>query len=112
MHWYLSKIVFEVCAGGRPQFDETLRLIQADNEEEAFGKARIIGKKEEDVFINVHQQKVKWKFIDVCDVIPLDELKDGVELFSQIHEPEESSAYIQYVHQKAALLQLTHSSSV
>ncbi|WP_339793331.1 DUF4288 domain-containing protein [uncultured Imperialibacter sp.] len=109
MEWYLSKIVFEICAGDRPQFDETLRLIQADSDEEAFMKARTLGMSEEDTFVNVHQQTVKWKFIDVCDVIPVDELKDGVELFSQIHEPEESSAYIHYVHQKSALLQMMHS---
>jgi hypothetical protein len=109
MEWYLSKIVFEICAGDRPQFDETLRLIQADNMEEAFQKARKLGMSEEETFTNVHQEMVKWKFIDVCDVIPVDELKDGVELFSQIHEPEESSAYIHYIHQKAALIQFTNS---
>lgn len=112
MQWYLSKIIFEICVGDRPQFDETLRLIQANSDEEAFWKARKLGASEEETIINVRQQPVKWTFIDVCDVIPVDELKDGVELYSQVHEPEERSSYIHYVRQKAALLQVMHRPAV
>jgi Domain of unknown function (DUF4288) len=109
MKWYLSKIVFKICASEHPQFDEHLRLVEANSFEEALLKARIIGISEEDSFINDRMQPVKWEFVNVSDLIPLNELKDGVELYSQIHEPEESSSYIHYVHQKAAALQLNHS---
>ena len=53
MNWYLTKIVFRiVCGEGKhtPQFDEQLRVIAADNKEEAFYKARAIGKDEEEFF--------------------------------------------------------------
>ena len=109
MKWYLSKIVFKISASERPQFDEHLRLVQAISFEEAILKARLIGIREEDSFMNVSNKPVKWEFVNVAEIIPLEELKDGVELYSKIYEPEEAKAYIHYVHQKAATLQLTHS---
>lgn len=109
MKWYLSKIVFQICASNRPQFDEHLRLVQADSFEEALLKARMIGLNEEATFINDKQKMVKWEFVNVSEIIPMQELKDGVEVYSQIHEPEESNRYVHYVHQKAASLQLDHS---
>ena len=109
MNWYLSKIVFRISASERPQFDEHLRLVQATSFEEAFLKARLIGISEEDSFMNVSNKPVKWEFVNVSEIIPLEELKDGVEVYSKIYEPEEAKAYIHYVHQKAATLQLIHS---
>ena len=41
MNWYIAKIVFRIITGDgnhMPQFDEQLRLINANNEEEAFEK--------------------------------------------------------------------------
>ena len=107
MKWYLAKIVFKICNEGRPQFDEHLRLINATGFEEAFLKARIIGITEEDNFINDRDQLVKWEFVNVAELLPLNELKDGIEVYSQIHETDEKS-YVHYVHQKAASLQLKH----
>ena len=58
MQWYLAKIVFRIiCGDGNhsSQFDEQLRLISANNEDEAFYKAQSLGKQEEDSFLNVQQ---------------------------------------------------------
>ena len=107
--WYVAKIVFKICNDARPQFDEHLRLINATSFEEAFLKARIIGITEEDNFINDRNQPVKWEFVNVAELLPLRELKDGLEVYSQIKETEEASEYVHFVHQKAASLQLTHS---
>ena len=44
MKWFLAKIVYRIiCGSGNhtPQFDEQLRLIEADSEEDAFKKATI-----------------------------------------------------------------------
>lgn len=106
MKWYIAKIVFKICASERPQFDEHFRLLQAECFEEALLRARMIGISEEDSFINTKEQAVKWEFVNVSDLILLNELKDGQELYSQIYEPDESRSYIHYVHQKAAALQL------
>ena len=106
MSWYIAKIVFKIPCREKPQFDEHLKLLQADNFEEAFLKARMLGLSEEDSFLNNKQKIVKWEFINVADLYPLTELKDGVEIYSHIHEEAEASSYIHIVHQKAAFMQL------
>lgn len=106
MKWYIAKIVFKISGGKHPQFDEHLRLLSAYNFEEAFLKARMLGLSEEDSFVNDKQKKVKWEFINVADLYPLHDLKDGVELYSRIHEEEEEGKYIHAIHQKAAFMQL------
>ena len=110
MKWYIAKVIFKITNSGskKSQFDEHLRLVEATSFEEALLKARILGLSEEDSFINNHRQPVKWEFVNVAELIPLHELKDGLEVYSQIHEPEEANSYIHYVHQKAASLQLNH----
>ncbi len=48
MNWYLTKIVYRIiCGQGNhtAQFDEQLRLIQADNAQEAFEKSAALGAK-------------------------------------------------------------------
>jgi len=110
MNWYISKIVFKISAENtqhKPQFDEQLRLIAAQSEEEAFFKARSIGLGEEDSFLNNMNNTVKWEFINVSEIVPLEKLEDGMELYSHIHETEEARSYIHSIHQKAIFLR-TH----
>ncbi len=111
MNWYIAKVIFKITmqeTSYKSQFDEHLRLIQATSFEEALLKARVLGITEEDHFINDRQQPVKWEFVNVAELIPLSELSDGVEVYSQIHEQEEAGKYVHYIHQKAASLQLSH----
>ena len=108
MNWYLSKIVYRIiCGDGNhtPQFDEQLRLIAAINEEEAFFKAREIGKEEEDCFKNTHQQNVIWQFINVAELYRLSQLIDGAELYSTIRESDNAEHYTEVVNMKAAHIQ-------
>ncbi len=109
MNWYIAKVIFKISNARNKdtsQFDEHLRLIEADSFEEAFFKARILGIKEEDHLMDDDLQSVSWEFVNVSEIIPLRELKDGLELYSQIHETAEVRAYINLVHMKAASLQL------
>ncbi len=109
MNWYIAKVIFKIANGSsahKSQFDEHLRLIQAASFEEALLKARVLGITEEDHFINDGQHRVKWEFVNVAELMPLHELKDGLEVYSEIHEKEEAGAYIHYVHQKAVALQM------
>ena len=108
MNWYLTKIVYRIICGNREhtaQFDEQLRLIAADNEETAFEKARQIGEKEQDCFTNINQEMVQWKFINVAELYKLQELIDGAEVYSMIRESSDASSYIQFIHEKARLIQ-------
>lgn len=105
MNWYLTKIVFNIAADNNTnQFDEQLRLVTAESKEEAFLKARTIGLREEDTFYNDKMKEVKWEFINVAEIIPINKLEDGTELYSRIHETEEATSYINFVHQKAIAL--------
>lgn len=109
MNWYISKIVYRISAENtehKPQFDEQLRLIAAQSAEEAFLKARAIGISEEDSFLNDRRNTVKWEFINVSEVICLNNLEDGMEIYSQIHETDEAKSYIHFVHQKATFLRM------
>ena len=109
MNWYIAKIVFSITTESitmTPQFDEQLRLINAKNSEEALIKARIIGENEDEQFMNDKNKTVRWKFIDVAELQPLNEIKDGMEVYSHTYEPEAEDAhsYISFVQQKAAFL--------
>lgn len=109
MNWYIAKVIFKISAGpitNMSQFDEQLRLIEADSFEEAFLKARTLGITEEDHFMNDDLQSAKWEFVNVSEIIPLNELKDGLEVFSQIHETAEARTYMSHIHKKAASLRM------
>jgi hypothetical protein len=108
MNWYIAKIVFGIKteAAQKQQFDEQLRLITAESQEEAFLKARTIGLNEEDLFFNDKNNPVKWEFINVSELIPMKHIEDGVEVYSRIHEMEEASQYIHFIHQKAIAIRL------
>src|SRR5262249_40360442 len=92
-----------ICGDGEhlPQFDEQLRLIRAENKENAFHKAQAMGKNEEDTFLNRKDQLVRWQFINVSELYRLSELIDGDEVYSRIEERENAEAYIYTVNQKA-----------
>lgn len=105
MNWYITKIVFNIAAEHTTnQFDEQLRLVNAESKEEAFLKARTIGLREEDIFYNDNLKEVKWEFVNVSEIIPINKLEDGTELYSRIHETEEPTSYIHFVHKKAIAL--------
>ena len=108
MNWYIAKIVFGIKteAAQKQQFDEQLRLITAESQEEAFLKARTIGLNEEDLFFNDKNNAVKWEFINVSELIPMKNIEDGVEVYSKIHEMEEATDYIHVIHQKAIAIRL------
>jgi hypothetical protein len=113
MKWYLAKMVFRIiCGEGEhtPQFDEQLRLLSANNKEEAFFKARQMGQKEEEAFYNSKEQLVQWQFINISELYLLNDLIDGAELYSRIEEKDNAEAYIYTVNQRASTLFHNHSS--
>ncbi|MBL7847708.1 MAG: DUF4288 domain-containing protein [Cyclobacteriaceae bacterium] len=104
MNYYIAKIVFRITTaqpGALGQFDEHLRLIHATTFEEAFRKARLIGIGEEDPS---QDGDASWEFVNIAELFPLQQLCDGAELYSRIHETPEVRSYINLVHLKAAEL--------
>ncbi len=108
MKRYLAKIMFNISIdNGRhtSQFDEQTRLIEAINFEDAFHKARKIGKQEEETFVNHENKLVSWTFIDVLDLYPLENVKDGEQVYSTTHEKEDSGSFIKFIRQKSMVIQ-------
>lgn len=104
MNWYVAKLVYQVIVGDgvhKPQFDEQLRLIRADELDWAWEKAQVLGRVEQCVFLNSRQQQVQWKFIDVVDVFQLLSTEDGAQLYGETNEPENAGEYVALTHARA-----------
>jgi hypothetical protein len=108
MNNYLAKLIFNINIDNGnhvSQFDEQVRLVQSHSLEDAFLKARTIGKQEEETFVNSDSKPVNWKFIDVVDLYPLNAIKDGEQVYSTTHESDDANAFINYIRQKSMLIQ-------
>ncbi|MBS1486003.1 MAG: DUF4288 domain-containing protein [Bacteroidetes bacterium] len=106
--WYIAKLIFQIKGEGmqKPQFDEHLRLVEAHNFEEAFFKARRLGVSFEESVLNKNHGLVCWEFVNVAELKLMKEFKNGTELHSQIHEIDEATHYINFVHHQAVSMQL------
>lgn len=108
MKWYLAKIVYRIICGDgdhTPQFDEQLRLIEANDNFQAFQKARLLGHREQDNFMNVDNKPVYWKFLDVTELLEMNNFSDGLEIYSEIKEEPQDKEYISFIKRKADYLQ-------
>ena len=108
MKWYIAKMVYQIiCGDGNhtAQFDEQLRLIAANNEDEAFDKACTMGKEEQESFLNQKNEPVRWQFVNVSELYRLSKLIDGAEIYSRINEVEDAEAYTTFVNHKAESIQ-------
>jgi hypothetical protein len=108
--WYLAKLVYLVKTEGAeqsPQFDEQIRLLQAHDSEEAFIKARLLGGRNEESFLNHLEQKVAWTFIDTIAIYPISNAQDGAEICSRMYETDDEHMHISYIRKKAMDLQQT-----
>lgn len=111
MSWYLAKVIYRIICGDgvhTAQFDEQLRLIHANDDNEALEKAIELGNKEEDTFYNNNKQLVQWKFINVSEIYAVSELSDGAEIYSRVHETDDDYSYLKFVSWKAELLKKQH----
>lgn len=107
MEWYLAKLVYRIICGSgshTAQFDEQLRLVNAEDELHAFNKAQRIGEKEQESFYNQNKQLVNWKFINVTELHKLEELSDGAEVYSRIYEEGDGENYQHMVQVKSRYL--------
>jgi Domain of unknown function (DUF4288) len=106
MNWYLAKLVYQfICGSGihTAQFNEQLRLIVAEDGLHAFYKARLIGERET-LDITNGGMNIQWKFIDVVEILPVDKLSDGAELWSFMNEDINAAQYIRNTQQRANCL--------
>ncbi len=105
MNWYIAKVVFNIVSGAgnhKAQFDEQYRLMKANTLEEALYKAEQVGFNEEELLVNEKQEIVRRDFVGVSELYPINDLRDGMELFSAINEEEDRGSYLEVVKMKAA----------
>ncbi len=108
MNRYLVKLMFNINidnGSNDSQFDEQIRIVESYTLEDAFHKARTIGRKEEETFVNSENKMVSWQFIDVVDVYELESIKDGEQVYSNTHENTDRGSFINYIRQKAMVIQ-------
>lgn len=108
MEKYLAKLMFNINidnGGDASQFDEQIRIIESRSLEDAFYKARVIGKKEEETFIDTQNKVVSWQFIDVSEVYPLNDVKDGEQVYSNTHKIKDTGSFIKFIRQKSMEIQ-------
>ncbi len=106
MSWYFTKLVYRfICGTGKhtPQFNEQVRIIEAEDSLHAFYKARQIGERETTNFSGIGVN-LCWKFIDVIEILPVLSVTDGAEVFSALYENEDAESYIRVTRKKAAAL--------
>jgi hypothetical protein len=108
MNRYLVKLMFNINIDNgshASQFDEQIRIVESFSIEDAFHKARAIGKREEETFVNNEKKMVNWQFIDVVDIYELEAIKDGEQIYSNTHENTDRYSFINYIRQKAMVIQ-------
>ena len=109
MQNYIVKLLFNISidkGSDRSQFDEQIRIIKSWNAEDAFHKARAIGYKENETFVNAQNKLVCWEFVDVTEVYALDDYKDGDQIFSSSVTEKDHKTYISFIKQKAMEVQI------
>lgn len=107
MSKFLAKLMFQIqieAEGSVSQFDEQIRIVEALDFEEATIKSHALGLEDECTFYNDRNNIVKWKFIEVFDLINLTEFSDGDQLYSRTHEQEQPEMFINYIKQTADLI--------
>jgi len=108
MKTFLAKLVFNVKVNNdanASEFDEQIRIVEARTLESAFHKARSIGKNEEESFVSKDNNLISWQFIDVAEVYPLEDVKDGDQLYSSTKKTADPTSYIRYIRQKSMEIQ-------
>ena len=107
MNWYLAKVVFHIVTGLQhttAQFEDQLRLIYANDEDEAFTKACEIGKNEQLHFINQSRHLIQWKFVNVSELYLISDFIDGAEVYSAVSEMSCEESFIRLVNDKSAMI--------
>src|SRR5690606_33083701 len=107
MRKYLTKLIFNVNIDNfnRTEFDEQIRDIETSDLENALLKARSLGKREEDSFVNNNNQLVNSKFIDVAEIYLLEDIKDGEQVYSNTRKIKDADSFINYVRKKSMEIQ-------
>ena len=107
MKWFLVKYIYEiVCENGKYnlQFDEQLRLMMAENKQDALRKAACSAEHFQPSFENCKGEKISWKFVCIADLHEISAPGDGVEITSVLHEPNDLGSFMAEIDKQKAFL--------
>jgi hypothetical protein len=88
--WYSAKLLFEADVASEGSDDllceESIRLVEADDDDDAQRRATEIGVQSQHEYLNEEGQTVRWRFRGVLEIQDLCEAKitHGVEVFSKM----------------------------
>ncbi len=108
MNQYIAKLVFNINVENgenTSQFDEQTWLIEAENPDAAYVKAKFKGMNLEASFLNKNNKLMRWEFIDVSALYPLDEVDADEPLYSATHESEDPRSFIDSIRHKSMIIQ-------
>lgn len=107
MEWYLAKLVYRFqpnTINGTVHFEEQIRLVEAEDDLHAFHKAQQIGTQEECHLEDDSTGNIHWHFIDVTELLKLQQMMDGAEVLSQSYKTTEPEVYQKNIRLKAGYL--------
>ena len=101
--WFGARLVFQSVHTGTPEaalstneprevlYEESIVLIQADDEASAGSLARSVGLQKQHSYENMYGETVTWQFVDVTDVKELfdSEIGHGSEVFYRFFSRED-----------------------
>lgn len=88
--WYSANFLFESRINGElipePLCEESIVVVEADNEETARADAFQIGKNMEHSYQNEQGETVSWHFVNLVELQDLSEkaIKSGIEVYSRM----------------------------
>ena len=97
MKWYSARLLFETLEDGEdvdPLCEESIRLIQATDDNGATRKAGEVGLQGQRQYKNENGKTIKWKFVSVLEIQDLSEstLGHGVEVYSRMYWKREEDS--------------------
>jgi hypothetical protein len=92
--WFSAKLLFEaeVECSSDPLCEESIRLVEANDDDDAQRRAAEIGAQAEHEYLNEEGQIVRWRFRGILEVQNLCETKimHGMEVFSRMFRRSQS----------------------
>ncbi len=92
MKWYTAKLVLKCIVDNQSfnlsTFDEQVRVIQAENSEDAYAKALKFGNMEEHQYTNSDGKIVRWVFCGLSNLEEIldEQIEDGTEITANLYE--------------------------
>lgn len=107
---FITNLVFRIeilSSHSKPQFDEQWRIIVANSLHEARKKAMDVGLKEEETFQSKEGNKIRWRFLNIAELYPVEHNVNGSLIFSRTEEPDHPVFYETQLRSKAEVISNT-----